>query len=51
MVAIRNVSYYVVACQIAIFVNSATVIKVWNAKIEEKKKMKEKIKLLYWKEL
>ena len=51
MVAIRNVFYYAVACQIAVVVNSATAIKVWNAKIEEKKKMKEKIKLLYWKEL
>ena len=30
MVAIRNVFYYAVACQIAIFVNSATVIKVSN---------------------
>ena len=47
MVAVTNVFYEAVGWQIAIFVNSATVIKVSNAEIGGRNKMK----LLCWKEL
>ena len=47
VVVVKNVFYYAVACQIANFVNSASVSKVLNAEIWET----NKVKLLCWKEL
>ena len=45
MVMVKNVFYSAVAWQITIFVNSATIIKVLNAEIGRR----NKLKLFCWK--
>ena len=40
MIAVKNVFYQAVAWEIAIFVKSTTVIKLLNAEIGERNKMK-----------